>query len=240
MKDETMLKGTAVRDYTVQHETYGVGVERLQNGAAVSHALKLDLSPGIWFLNVTVTVGVSNVSVNVRMKDQEGVKTLGGHHNGAMSPHFSPATVTAFFDGVKATNARPAELIVSFESVGPNAIPILGQRSIFVMAWKHGEPVAAVAPAAAEKKAVAAKPAPAEKAEPVKPAAKAEDKPAPAAKPVKAAPVAAAAPAPAKPAETAPAAKPAAKPAKPAATAPAAPAKSAKPAPAKKSAAKRK
>jgi hypothetical protein len=223
MKDETMLKGTAVRDYTVQHEAYGVGVERLQNGAAVSHALKLDLSPGIWFLNVTVTVGVSNVSVNVRMKDQEGVKTLGGHHNGAMSPHFSPATVTAFFDGVKATNARPAELIVSFESVGPNAIPILGQRSIFVMAWKHGEPVAAVAPAAAEKKA--AKPAPAEK-------------------PAKAAPIAAAAPAAvpaaAKPVETAAAAKPAAKPAKPAAVAPAAPAKAAKPAPAKKSAAKRK
>jgi hypothetical protein len=189
-----------------------------------------------------VTVGVSNVSVNVRMKDQEGVKTLGGHHNGAMSPHFSPATITAFFDGVKATNARPAELIVSFASVGPNAIPILGQRSIFVMAWKHGEPVAAVAPAAAEKKP--AKPAPAEKPEAAKPAAKADDKPAPAAKPAKAAPVAAAAPAAvpaaAKPVETAPAAKPAAKPAKPAAAAPAAPAKAAKPAPAKKSAAKRK
>jgi hypothetical protein len=237
MKDETMLKGSAVRDYLVQHETYGVGVERLQNGAAVSHTLKLDLSPGVWFLNVTVTVGVSNVSVNVRMKEQEGVKALGGHHNGAMSPHFSPATVTAFFDGVKATNARPAELIVSFESVGPNAIPILGQRSIFVMAWKHGEPVATVAPAA-EKKVAAAKPAApaapaAEKVEAAKPAAKpaaaaakAEDKPA---KPGKTAPVAAA------PAPVAPA-----KPAKSAPAQPPAPAKAAKPAPAKKPAAKRK
>jgi hypothetical protein len=238
MKDETMLKGSAVRDYLVQHETYGVGVERLQNGAAVSHTLKLDLSPGVWFLNVTVTVGVSNVSVNVRMKEQEGIKALGGHHNGAMSPHFSPATVTAFFDGVKATNARPAELIVSFESVGPNAIPILGQRSIFVMAWKHGEPVATAAPAA-EKKAVAAKPA-AATAEKAEPAAKPAAKPAPAAakldekpaKPGKGTPAAAApAPQPAAPAKAAKAA--------PAQTPPA-PAKAAKPAPAKKPAAKRK
>jgi hypothetical protein len=254
MKDETMLKGTAVRDYSVQHETFGFGVERLQNGAAISHVIKLDLSPGVWFLNVTVTVGVSNVSAHVKMKDQDGVKTLGGHHNGAMSPHFSAVTIPAFFDDVKVAGNRPAELIVSFESVGPNAIPMLGQRNVFVMAWKHGEPAVVVQPVAEKKPAAAAKPAekPVEKkaeAAPAKAAAKpgavkaedkkVEEKPAPEkAAPEKAAPVKAAKPA-AAPAAAAPApVKPAAKPA--AAPSAAAPVKSAKPAPAKKAAGKRK
>jgi hypothetical protein len=105
---------------------------------------------------------VSNVSFSAKLADEiPGVKVLGGAHNGAMSPHFSPATMTAFIDDAPATNERPIDLVVTFESIGPNAIAVLGHRSISVIAWKKAEPVAVAKPKAEK----AAKSAPIAKAE---------------------------------------------------------------------------
>jgi len=254
-----MMQGAAVRDYVVLHEVFGAGVERLQLGAPVVHRLRLPLSPGFWLMQITITAGVSNVSFTARLADDiPGAKALGGAHNGAMSPHFSPATMTAFIDDAVVTSDRPLELVVTFEAVGPNTIAVLGHRSISVMAWKKAEPAVVAKPKAeravkAEKpaaKEVAAPPlvadvaaAPPVKAAPpalkaaAKPAApaKAPAKPAPAAPPAAAKAEAAAEPA----RETAPKpAAPGAAKARPAAKA--APVKAAKPAPAKTAAAKRK
>lgn len=163
-----MIQGTAVRDYVVLHEVFGAGVERLQLGAPVVHRLRLPLSSGKWLIHVTITAGVSNVSFSAKLADEiPGVKLLGGAHNGAMSPHFSPATMTAFIDDAPVSSDQPVDLVVTFESVGPNAIAVLGHRSISVMAWKKAEA------------AVTAKPK-AEKAAPAKPAAAAVAAPAPA------------------------------------------------------------
>jgi hypothetical protein len=160
-----MMQGSAVQDYVVLHELFGAGVERLHLGAPVVHRLRLPLSPGRWLIHVTITAGVSNVSFNAKLAEEiPGVKVLGGTHNGAMSPHFSPATMTAFIDNAPASNDRPIDLVVTFESVGPNAIAVLGHRSVSVMAWTKVEPVVAAKPKAE-------KPAPVAKAE------KAADKP---------------------------------------------------------------
>jgi hypothetical protein len=258
-----MFKGSAVRDYAVYYETFGATVERLQSGLPVSQRIKLDLPPGVYFMTVTLTAGLANVSVAVKMANESpSLKAMGGAHNGAMSPYFSPATITAHFDGVEVKSGQPAEIIATFEAVGPNAVPVLGQRSVSVIAWRHAEkekvvkPVAEkaapapapvkpveTAPAPVAAKPVAAKPAAPAPAKPVEPkaapvaASKPAVKAAPKAEPAKAEPPKAAA----KPAAKAEAPK--AEPAKPAAKAPAkaAPAKApAKPATAKKPTDKRK
>jgi hypothetical protein len=154
-----MMQGSAVRDYVVLHEVFGAGVERLQLGAPVSHRLRLPLSSGHWLINITVTAGVSNVSFSAKLADDHpGVKLLGGSHNGAMSPHFSPATMTAFIDDAVVSTDKPLDLVVTFESVGPNAIAVLGHRSISIMAWKKLEQTVTAKPKAAK----AAPPKPAE------------------------------------------------------------------------------
>jgi hypothetical protein len=146
-----MMQGSAVRDYVVLHEVFGAGVERLQLGAPISHRLRLPLSAGNWLINITVTAGVSNVSFSAKLADDHpGAKVLGGSHNGAMSPHFSPATMTAFIDDAVVSPEKPLDLVVTFESVGPNAIAVLGHRSISVMAWKKLEPTVAAKPKAAK------------------------------------------------------------------------------------------
>lgn len=250
-----MMQGSAVRDYVVLHEVFGAGVERLQLGAPVVHRIRLPLSSGKWLIQVTITAGVSNVSFSAKLADEApGVKMLGGAHNGAMSPHFSPATMMAFIDNAAVSNDKPLDLLVTFESVGPNAIAVLGHRSISVMAWKKAEPVAVAkpkaekpsSPAAVTATPAAAAPEPKIQAKvakaPEKPVAekllqveKAPEKAKPAAKPpvkapapVPAAAVKAAKPAPTKAAAAGKPAKPAPVKAKPATKAPVAKAAAAK------------
>jgi hypothetical protein len=153
----------------VFHEAFGGGVERLPTGAPVIQHMKLELKPGVWFITATVSVGLSNVGVAMRLAPEKpGTRTLGGRHNGALSPHFSPATVIAHFDGVEVSAAEPVELVISFEGV-PAQIPVLGQRTVSVTAFRKAELAAVMAPLV---KALAARPAPAAKAEAAAPAAK--------------------------------------------------------------------
>jgi hypothetical protein len=138
-----MTQGVASREYIALHEVFGTGVERLNPGAPVSDRLALPLSSGRWLISITVTAGVSNVSFSANLaKDLPDVKLLGGSHNGNMSPHFGPATMTALIDDVVVSSDEPLGLIVTFESVGPSAIAVLGQRSVSVIAWKKAKPIA--------------------------------------------------------------------------------------------------
>jgi hypothetical protein len=175
-----MLQGSVASEYVVCHETLGAAVERLQGGPPIVHRLTLPLGPGRWFVSATMVAGLANVSATMRLEGGGGeVRALGGQHNGAMSPHFGPATVMAYFDDVVVTKAEPAHLVVQFESIAPTAIAVVGHRIVSLTAWKRAAPVSAAAPAS--------KPPPAPK--PVA-AAKADLKPAPkpAAKPPAAAP----------------------------------------------------
>jgi WD40 repeat protein len=141
--DGQMTQGVASREYIALHEVFGTGVERLNLGAPVSDRLALPLSSGRWQISINVTAGVSNVSFSANLaKDLPDVKLLGGSHNGNMSPHFSPATITALIDDVVVSSDEPLGLIVTFESVGPSAIAVLGQRSVSVIAWKKAKPIA--------------------------------------------------------------------------------------------------
>lgn len=230
-----------MRDDAFHHEFYDERVERLQPGGAKTHRAQISLAPGMWLLQVTVTAGLSNVNVTTRLASEHASgKLVGGTHNGAMSPYFGPATLIAFVDDLAVKSGQKVEIEITFEAVGPNAVALVGQRSLAVLARRHAPPVAKATPAAkaaAAAKVEAAKPveapaptppaapapAPAKpvqaKAEPAKPkvtAAERAPSPAIAKEPAKAPTKAAAAPA-----KPAPAPKEAAKPAKPAPAKPA-------------------
>jgi outer membrane biosynthesis protein TonB len=205
-----------VRDDAFFHELFDERVERLQPGGPKVHRISMPLAPGVWLLQVTITAGLSNVNVTTRLVSEHASgRLVGGAHNGAMNPHFGQATVMAFIGDLAIKAGQKAEFEVSFEATGPNAVALVGQRAVSVLARRHATPAAKPAPA--PKPEPAPKQGPVAKASPVKPEAAKPQPPKPA--PVKAA----VAP---KPEAPKPAAKPPAK-------AVAAPVKAPAPAPAK-------